>query len=147
MASEAHREPRVAEVRHFAIVTNDRETPGGELIAWQRGKAGTIEHVHRILKDELAAGVYPSAKHGANAAWLRLQVLTLDLLELLKAVALDAERRQARPKRLRFRVFTAFGRLVHHARSSCIRVVSGILRGLIRPALRRLALAPWPPGA
>jgi len=29
-----------------------------------------------VLKDELAAGVYPSARFGANAAWLRLQVLT-----------------------------------------------------------------------
>ncbi|MDH4160801.1 MAG: IS1380 family transposase [Actinomycetota bacterium] len=134
-------------VRHFAVVTNDWETPGGELITWHRGKQGTIEHVHRTLKDELGAGVYPSARHGANAAWLRLQVLTLDLLELLKAVALDKELRNARPKRLRFRVFTQFGRVVHHARTSFVRVVSGVLAGLLRPGLRRLALATWPPGA
>jgi len=134
-------------VRHFALVTNDWETPGGELITWQRGKAGTIEQVHRTLKDELAAGVYPSARHGADAAWLRLQVLTLDLLELLKAVALDPELRHARPKRLRFRVFTQFGRVVHHARASFVRLASGILSGLLGPALGRLALATWPPGA
>ena len=134
-------------VRHFAVVTNDWDTPGGELITWHRGKAGTVEQAHRILKDELAAGVYPSAKHGANAAWLRLQVLTLDLLELLKAVALDEELRRARPKRLRFRVFTQFGRLVHHARSAYIRLASGVLAELLGPGLRRLALATWPPGA
>jgi hypothetical protein len=134
-------------VRHFAVVTNDWETEGGELITWHRGKQGTIEHVHRTLKDELGAGVYPSARHGANAAWLRLQVLTLDLLELLKAVALDKELRNARPKRLRFRVFTQFGRVVHHARTSFVRVGSGVLAGLLRPGLRRLALATWPPGA
>jgi hypothetical protein len=134
-------------VRHFALVTNDWDTDGGQLIAWHRGKQGTIEHAHRTLKDELAAGTYPSAKHGANAAWLRLQVLTLDLLELLKAVALDDDLRHARPKRLRFRVFTQFGRVVHHARTSFVRVVSGVLAGLIRPGLRRLALATWPPGA
>ena len=63
-------------VKHFAVVTNDWETDGQSLLVWQRGKAGTIEHVHRTLKDELAAGVYPSGKVGANAAWLRLQVLT-----------------------------------------------------------------------
>jgi len=134
-------------VRHFAVVTNDWDTPGGALITWHRGKQGTVEHAHRIVADELAAGVYPSAKHGANAAWLRLQVLTLDLLELLKAVALDEDLRHARPKRLRFRVFTQFGRVVHHARTSFIRVVSGVLTDLLRPGLRRLALATWPPGA
>lgn len=62
-------------VKHFAVVTNDWETEGRELLAWQRGKAGTIEHVNHILKNELAAGVYPSDKFGANAAWLRLQSL------------------------------------------------------------------------
>jgi hypothetical protein len=136
-----------AEARHFAVVTNDWESEGRALLAWQRGKQGTIEHAHRVLKDELAAGVYPSAKHGANAAWLRLQVLTLDLLELLKAVALDAELRSARPKRLRFRVFTQFGRVVDHARVSFVRVAGAVLAALLRPGLRRLALATWPPGA
>lgn len=134
-------------MRHFALVTNDWDTAGGALITWHRGKQGTIEHVHRILKDELTAGVYPSAKHGANAAWLRLGVLTHDVLEILKAVALDAELRNARPKRLRFRVFTQFGRVVHHARASFIRVVGRVLADLLRPGLRRLALATWPPGA
>lgn len=136
-----------AEARHFAVVTNDQESEGRALLEWHRGKAGTIEQAHRTLKDELAAGVYPSAKHGANAAWLRLQVLTLDLLELLKAVALEPELRHARPKRLRFGVFTQFGRLVHHARASFVRVASSVLGGLLRPGLRRLALATWPPGA
>jgi hypothetical protein len=136
-----------SEARHFAVVTNDWQTPGGELVVWHRAKAGTIEQVHRTLKDELGAGVYPSAKHGADAAWLRLQVLTLDLLELLKAVALDADLRHARPKRLRFRVFTQFGRVIHHARDIFVRVVGRILTELLRPGLRRLALASWPPGA
>jgi len=102
------------EVRHFAVVTNRWDLDGQALLKWHRGKAGTIEHVHRILVDELAAGVYPSGRFGADAAWLRFQVLTCNLLELLKAAALPKELRHARPKRLRFAVFTQFGRVVSH---------------------------------
>lgn len=131
-------------VKHFAVVTNDWDTDGQALLEWHRGKAGTIEHVHRVLKDELAAGVYPSAKFGANAAWLRLQVLTHTLLELLKATALDPQYRQARPKRLRFAIFTQFGRVVRHARQAFVRLVTRVLEALLQPARRRLALATWP---
>ena len=79
--------------KHFAVVTNDWETAGQTLLDWQRGKADTIEAVNRTLKDELATGVYPSGKFGANAAWLRLQCLRHNLLECLKAVGLDAQYR------------------------------------------------------
>jgi hypothetical protein len=130
-------------VRHFAVVSNDWETEGQALLQWQRGKAGTIEQVHRVLKDELAAGVYPSGKFGANAAWLRLQVLTHNLLELLKATALDAKYRHARPKRLRFAIFTQFARVVHHARQQVVRLATRALEALLRPALQRLHACAW----
>jgi hypothetical protein len=133
-----------AKVKCFAVVTNDGEMEGKELLAWHRGKAGTVEHVHRVIKDELAGGVYPSGKFGANAAWLRLQVITHNLLELLKATALDQQFRRARPKRLRFAIFTQFGRVVHHARSSFIRLCTRVLEGLLRPGRRRLSLTTWP---
>jgi len=130
-------------VKHFAVVTNDWQTAGRELLAWQRGKAGTIEQVNHILKNELAAGVYPSDKFGANAAWLRLQVLTHNLLELLKATALDGEYRTARPKRLRFAIFTQFGRVVRHARAQFVRLVTRALETMVRPGLRRLRRRAW----
>jgi hypothetical protein len=132
-----------AEVKHCAVVSNDWERDGQALREWQRGKAGTVEHVNRVLKDELAAGVYPSGKFGANAAWLRLQVLTLNRLELLKAAGLDPALRQARPKRLRFAVFTQFGRVVDHARLRIIRVATAALRVLVDPALGRLRRCAW----
>ncbi len=131
-------------VKCFAVVTNDWEMEGRALLEWQRGKAGTVEHVNRVIKDELAGGVYPSGKFGANAAWLRLQVITHNLLEMLKAVALDEEYRRARPKRLRFRVFTQFGRVVRHARTSFIRLSTWVLERLLIPGRRRLLLAAWP---
>jgi hypothetical protein len=132
-----------ASVKHFAVVTNDWQADGRELLEWQRGKAGTIEHVNHVLKNELAAGVYPSDKFGANAAWLRLQVLTHNLLELLKQTALDGEFRSARPKRLRFAIFTQFGRVVRHAREQFVRLVTDALETVVRPGLRRLRRRAW----
>ena len=44
-------------VRHFCIVTNRSDPKDGsglDLIRWQRGKAGTIEHAHDVLMNELA---------------------------------------------------------------------------------------------
>ncbi len=130
-------------VKHFAVVSNDWETEGQALLVWHRGKAGTIEHVHLVLKDELGAGVYPSAKFGANAAWLRLQVLTYNLLELLKATALDKQYRNARPKRLRFAIFTQIGTVVHHSRRQFTRLISKVLELVLRPGRRRLARMAW----
>ncbi len=130
----------------FAVVSNDWQLGGRELLAWQRGKAGTVEQTHRVLKDELAGGVYPSGKFGANAAWLQLQVLTSNLLVLMKATALDEEYRQARPKRLRFAIFNHAGRVVHHARQTLMRVFTRVWAGIIGPGRVRLRLASWPSG-
>jgi hypothetical protein len=77
-------------VKHFAIVTN-REGDGLTLIRWHREKAGTVEHTHHVLKNELAAAALPSGKFGPNAAWFRLNVLTDNLLSALKRLALPGD--------------------------------------------------------
>lgn len=103
-----------AKPRYHAVVSNRRELKAVDLIEWHRGKAGTIEHVHRTLKDELGAGVMPCQQFGANAAWFRMNVITFNLLTALKRKALPERYRLARPKRLRFDVLTLPAKLALH---------------------------------
>ena len=108
--------------KHFAVVTNHLDFEAKRLLEWHREKAGTIEALHDVLKNELAAGVLPCGRFGANAAWLRLAVMTHNVLTGLKRVALKPEHLQARPKRLRFQIFCSPGKLIHHARQLRVRV-------------------------
>jgi len=74
-------------VKYFAVVSNPQEWSAGKLLQWHREKAGTIEKLHDLLKNDLGAGVMPCGRFGANAAWLRLAVLTHNLLTALKRLA------------------------------------------------------------
>ncbi len=110
-------------VKHFAVVTN-LKWAAKKLLPWHREKAGTIEAVHDVLKNELAAGVLPCGRFGANAAWLRLAVLTHNVMTALKRLALPPELLAARPKRLRFLIFYIPARVVHHARQLLLRLAT-----------------------
>lgn len=109
-------------VKHFAVATNLWEWPVKKLLQWHREKAGSIEKADDVIKNELAGGVMPSKYFGANAAWLRLAVLTFNVLTALKRLALPPELLAARPKRLRFLIFCTPGKLVHHARRTRLRL-------------------------
>jgi hypothetical protein len=119
-----------SKVKHFAVLTNiaECEWKAGRLIQWHREKAGTIEGVHDVLKNELAAGVMPSKYFGANAAWLRLAAITHNVMTALKRLALPAEMLTARPKRMRFLIFNTAGRLVRHARRMVLRLATTAAR-------------------
>jgi hypothetical protein len=112
-------------VRYHAVVTNRHDLDAAQLVRWHREKAGTIEHVHRVMKDELGAAVLPSARFGANAAWFRLNALTFNVLTVLKRRALPERFRDARPKRLRYELFTLGGELALHRRQLSVRAPIG----------------------
>lgn len=128
-------------LKHFAVVTN-LDWAAGKLLEWHRQKAGTIEAVHDVLKNELAAGVLPCGRFGANAAWLRLAVLSHNVLTALKRLALPADLLTARPKRLRFLIFHTPARLVHHARQLLLRLAISAER--IAAWLAAMRLLPLP---
>ncbi|HEV2500697.1 MAG TPA: IS1380 family transposase [Terriglobia bacterium] len=111
-------------VRHFAVLSNVWEWKPEKLIGWHREKAGTVEMVHDVLKNELAAGVLPSKYFGANAAWLRLAAITHNVLVALKRLALPAEMLSARPKRLRFLFLHTAGHVICHARKILLRLAT-----------------------
>jgi hypothetical protein len=85
----------------------------------------------------------PSKYFGANAAWLRLAVISHNVLTALKRLALPAELLRARPKRLRFLIFNTAGRLVQHARNMVLRLAAlGVRIASWREAMRLLPVGP-----
>lgn len=129
-----------SQVRHFCVVTNRDDPKGGDagdLLRWHRGKAGTVEHAHDVLANELAATALPSQKFGANAAWFRLNVILFNLISAFKRLGLPEELHAIRPKRLRFLVLNTLARLICHARERLLRSASAFAR----QALDRFRLA------
>jgi hypothetical protein len=103
--------------KYLGIVSNDFETPGADLIKWHYAKAGCIEILHDVVKNELGGGVLPCGAFGANAAWFRLSLITYNALSFLKTVGAPPSLRDARPKRLRYSMFSIPAKIVMHARS------------------------------
>jgi hypothetical protein len=123
-----------SEVKHFCVVTNRADSPdgdAGDLLRWHRGKAGTVEHAHHVLANELAAMALPSQRFGANAAWFRMNVILYNLLSAFKRLALPEELHRVRPKRLRFLVLNTLARLVCHARERLLRCADAFARAAL----------------
>lgn len=131
-----------SEVKYFAVGSNRWDWDAVRLLEWQREKAGTIEALHDVLKNDLAAGVMPCGRFGANAAWLRLAVMTHNVLTALKRLALPEKWSTARPKRMRFQIFCSPGKMVSHARQTWLRVRR--LREQLAEWIETLRLLPIP---
>ena len=122
--------------RHYCVVSN-MDWEGGRLLRWHREKQGTVEFGHGVMKNDLGAGVVPTGKFGANAAWWRINALVHDLLELVKLLADDDGFTNARPKKLRFGLFILGARLTHHARTWTVRLWEDLPQAHVLVAIRR----------
>lgn len=112
-------------VRHYAIVTN-HPGQGDEIIHWHREKAGSVEAVHNVTKNDLGAGVMPCGRFGANAAWYRLSIMAYNLLSAFKRIGLPEKLHRVRPKNLRFRLLCLGARIATHARKTMLRLAAAV---------------------
>lgn len=104
--------------RHFhAVITNQRQLDGGRLLDWHRQKAGTVEHTHDEVKNELGGGHVPSQRFGVNSAWFKMVLLTYNIVSAIKGLCLEAEERTARLKRFRLLLIHVAGRM---NRNNCV---------------------------
>jgi hypothetical protein len=135
-------------IKYLAVVTN-RAGGVSELLRWHWQKAGTIEHVHDVTKNELGARVPPCGRFGANAAWYRVSMLTYNVLSAMKSLALPGPLDSARPKRLRFLLFNIAGRIISTGGRLVLRIAEEVEKRVqliaARQRLRTLML-PIPAG-
>jgi hypothetical protein len=126
------------ETKYLAVVSNRRDLAPVALVRWHWEKAGTIEAVHDVTKNEIGAAVPPCGRFGANAAWYRLSLLTYNVLSAMKWLALPPSMETARPKRMRFSLFSIAGRIVSHAGKLVLRIgrEAEALAGLISARMR-----------
>jgi hypothetical protein len=104
--------------RHFhAVITNEKKLDGGQLLDWHREKAGTVEHTHDEVKNELGGGHVPSQRFGVNSAWFKMALLTYNVISAMKGLCLEGEERTARMKRFRLLLIHVAGRM---NRNNCV---------------------------
>ena len=103
--------------RHFHAVVTNQKLDGGRLLDWHREKAGTVEHVHDEVKNELGGGHVPSQRFGVNSAWFKVSLLTYNLVSAIKGLCLGDEERTARLKKFRLLLIHVAGRM---NRNNCV---------------------------
>jgi hypothetical protein len=130
-------------VRHLAVVTNRRDLLAAKLLRWHWEKAGTIEHVHHVVKNELGGGTPPCGRFGANAAWFRFALLTYNVLSAMKQLALPPSMESAQPKRMRFSLFSLAARITSHSGMLVMKIGRALedLAGLVTSRIRLARLA------
>ena len=103
--------------RHFHAVITNEKTEGSLLLEWHREKAGTVEHTHDEVKNELGGGHLPSQRFGVNSAWFKMSLLSYNIVSAMKGLCLEGDERTARLKRFRLIMIHVAGRM---NRNNCV---------------------------
>jgi hypothetical protein len=103
--------------RHFHAVLTNQPTEGSRLLEWHREKAGTVEHTHDEVKNELGGGHLPSQRFGVDSAWFKLSLLAYNVVSAMRGLCLEGEERTARLKRFRLLLIHVAGRM---NRNNCV---------------------------
>ena len=103
--------------KHHAVVSNLSDWEGGRLLDWHREKAGTIEHAHDEVKNELGGGHMPSRRFAVNATWLKVALLSYNIVSAIKRMCFEPEYRTARLKKFRLLLIHIMGRM---NRNNCV---------------------------
>ena len=131
----------------FGLVTN-MDWEGEKLIHWHRQRCGKSEEAHSVMKEDLAGGKLPSGDFGENAAWWWIMILSLNLNNAMKRLALSESWVPKRMKAIRFSLINIPGRIVERSRELVIRLVKGhpAVKLLIEARIRIQNLIPAPSG-
>jgi|SRR5688572_2560672 len=105
--------------KHHAVVTNLEESQwkGDRLLEWHREKAGTVEHVHDEVKNWLGGGHMPSQHFACNAAWLKIALLTYNMVSAIRQLCFEPDLRRVRLKKFRLLLIDLMGRM---NRNNCV---------------------------
>jgi hypothetical protein len=108
--------------RYWGFYTDAKGTPA-QLDQRMRAHAHVESHIQRLKDSGLNA--FPFSQFEANATWLMTVALSADLVRWFQLLCLSGEWQQVRPKKLRWEVFHAPGRLIYSARNRIVRLLEG----------------------
>jgi hypothetical protein len=108
--------------RYWGFYTDCEGTPVA-LDQQMRAHAHVEQHIQRLKESGLCS--MPFTNFEANATWLVTIALASDLVRWFQLLCLSGEWRNVRPKRLRWEIWHAPGRLVYSARQVVVRLLDG----------------------
>ena len=111
-----------AEFRYWGHYTDQAGDPV-TLDATIRAHAHVEDHIRRLKNSGLRR--FPFRDLDANRAWLAVVCFAADLVRWFQLLCLTGPLARAEPKTLRWRLWHAPARLIHHARQDIVRILDG----------------------